>query len=118
MVCALVGIAAAFVFIHYDPSHSALFPKCPVYMATGLKCPGCGSQRTVHFILSGDFLAAWRMNGLLVVSIPYIIFGVIAQGLQKHSMAFRWIRTRLYGVIAAWIVLAVIVCFTVLRNIL
>lgn len=114
----LAGIAVLLVFIHYDPAGNVFFPKCPVYMATGLQCPGCGSQRAIHNLLSGNFAAAWRMNQLLIVAIPYILMGFVVQPLQKYSTAAKWIRTNLYGVTAVWIVLAVTVCFTVLRNVL
>ncbi len=35
-------------FISRSTPEEILAPKCPLLMATGLKCPGCGSQRMLH----------------------------------------------------------------------
>ena len=49
------------------------FPKCPFLWLTGLKCPGCGSQRAVHFLLNLDFQQAFHFQPLMVLSLPYLI---------------------------------------------
>ncbi len=72
----VVGLAAlvvaASVYFTFDPSHSAWFPKCPFLVLTGYKCPGCGSQRAVHALLTGNLATAWHYNALLVVALPFI----------------------------------------------
>ena len=50
-VCAIAAIAAAagaVVYVALDPATCAVFPRCPFYVLTGLKCPGCGSQLALH----------------------------------------------------------------------
>lgn len=66
-------ILAGVVYYTLNPTSSSLFPKCPFFVWTGWKCPGCGSQRAVHALLHGDVAAAWGYNALLVVSLPIII---------------------------------------------
>ena len=66
----VVAILAAVYFI-FDPNVSSWFPKCVFHQLTGLDCPTCGTQRAVHAILHGEFLAALRVNPFIVISIPY-----------------------------------------------
>ena len=51
----LLGILAvsvlALIYYKFNPSDIAIFPKCPFLLLTGLKCPGCGSQRAIHSLL-------------------------------------------------------------------
>jgi hypothetical protein len=107
-----------FIYASFNPTESGLFPKCPIRMLTGLRCPGCGSQRAIHHLLNGNIAAAWHVNQLLIVAIPYLILGYFAELLQRRSRRALAIRKRLYGATAAWIALTIIVCFTVLRNLL
>jgi hypothetical protein len=108
--------AMIFVYASFNPAESELFPKCFFHSLTGFKCPGCGSQRAIHHLLNGEVAAAWRMNQLLIVSIPYIILGYAVELLQKRYAWALTVRKKLYGVTAVWIAFGVIVCFAVLRN--
>ena len=44
------AVGAAILYLR-DPTGNAFFPKCMVYSATGLYCPGCGTQRALHHLL-------------------------------------------------------------------
>jgi hypothetical protein len=120
----LIAGAAVFYFI-YNPGENGFFPRCPFLAITGYECPGCGSQRAVHHLLHGRVAEAWSMNPLLVVMIPYLLLGV-AVGFfyyrytrtanPRYAWA-AWARKNLYGATAAWVILAVVVLFTVFRNI-
>lgn len=85
------------------------FLPCPAYWATGLKCPGCGSQRAVHQLMHGNITQAIHWNALLVFSIPYILLSLI----PKKPLWLSRIYTRST---ITWIIFGVIVFFTVLRN--
>lgn len=87
-------------------------------MLTGWQCPGCGSQRAVHYLLNGHFAAAWQMNPLLLVAIPYLITGFVVEFLHKKYAWAETVRQKLYGTTAAWTVLGLIIIFTILRNII
>ncbi len=109
-------LAMIFVYTIFDPSGSELFPKCPFRGLTGLECPGCGSQRAIHHLLNGEVVAAWRMNQLLILSIPYIVLGYVVELLKgKYAWALT-VRKRFYGVTAIWIVFGIVVSFAILRN--
>lgn len=49
-------------------------PQCLFHTLTGLKCPGCGSQRMLHALLGGDFAGAWSYNPFLLTSLPVLIW--------------------------------------------
>lgn len=92
------------------------FPSCPFKSMTGLACPGCGSQRALHHLLNFELGSAFQKNALLVLSIPYILLGFIFdQQKQPAKKQLVW-RKRLYGKTAIWIVLAVVILFWILRN--
>ena len=65
-------VALAIVYYRVSPTSSVFFPKCAFLMLTGLKCPGCGSQRAVHALLHADLASAFAHNALLVLSLPYL----------------------------------------------
>jgi hypothetical protein len=103
-VIAGVCLGGAALLFTFNPSETGIFPPCPFHCLTGLYCPGCGSSRTVHFLLRGDIFSAFRMNPLLVVSIP--ILGLLC-----------WRRDWLYKPWVPWVAFAALVLFAVLRNI-
>ena len=65
-------VALALLYYRVTPTSSVFFPKCAFLLLTGLKCPGCGSQRAVHALLHADFASAFAHNALLVLSLPYL----------------------------------------------
>ncbi len=100
VLAAVLGALALFLF---DPAGSAAFPPCPFRLATGWHCPGCGSLRAAHLLLHGDLPAAFKMNPLMVLSIPLLA-------------ALRLRRSLAYSPRTAWGALALIVVFGVARN--
>jgi len=113
---ALVVVAILFIVTYFifDPSKSSLFPKCPFLVLTGYKCPGCGSQRAIHAILSGDIYTAWHFNAVLVIFLPIIIAYIVAEVMRK-----KWQRFYL-GMNNPWVILAILFVFIgwwIMRNI-
>ncbi len=89
----------------FNPADNGFFPKCPFLALTGLKCPGCGSQRAIHALLHADIGAAFRHNALLTASLPAVALLLFAE-------ARRTALPRLY----AWLngVRIIEACFTVI----
>jgi len=71
-VAATAAGAAVAILFFYPPTEHPFYPRCPLYVWTGLYCPGCGSLRAVHSLLHGDFLSALRFNSLLILSSPLL----------------------------------------------
>lgn len=113
----LAGVLGFLLYKHFNPAEHAFFPKCPIKQVSGLDCPGCGSQRAVHFALNGDFSQAFQQNQLLFLLAPYIILGFYLQLVPQPTVGELRLRKVLYGPRAIQIVLAVIILFTLLRNI-
>ena len=116
MVAALVVvvvIAAIAVYKIFDPMESSIFPRCVFYSVTGLRCPGCGTQRALHAMLTGDFAAAWHYNAFLMVMLPVIVLLLGAEWLRKRT-------PRLYvAVNSTWVVALVLVAvmaWWIVRN--
>lgn len=47
---------------------------CVFHSSSGFHCPGCGFQRAVHRLSKGDLLGAFRLNPLLVVLLPALVY--------------------------------------------
>ena len=68
----MLAISLIFIYIRFNPAESSWFPKCPFLQFTGLKCPGCGSQRAIHSLLNFKLTDAIRYNILAVAAIPVL----------------------------------------------
>lgn len=86
-------------------------PRCPFKMVTGLDCPGCGSQRALMALLHGHPLEAWSYNLFLPFAVAYIVaLLVVPRGTRLGRV--------LESPAALWILLALIVAWTILRNLI
>lgn len=109
----LIGLTGIIIYGILDPEYFP-FPKCPFRSITGLLCPGCGSQRAVHQILHGHLMKAVQLNVLLI---PGLIYAIAGYGLAFFQpTAWPSIRQKWYGINAAWISLAIILVFWIVRN--
>lgn len=91
ILCILLLAACAgliFVYSHFNPESNSLFPKCIFLQLTGLKCPGCGSQRVIHNLLNLNLQKAFEANAFLVLSIPYIIALLVSVPLKSRFPKF------------------------------
>ncbi|HYG25110.1 MAG TPA: DUF2752 domain-containing protein [Verrucomicrobiae bacterium] len=74
---ALVALGVGLVLYAFNPATVPIFPVCLFHQWTGLNCPGCGSLRAMHQLLHGNVVEAFRLNALLVISIPIgVWFGI------------------------------------------
>lgn len=100
----------------YNPLDSNLFPKCPFRSITGYRCPGCGSQTSIHYLLNFDVKNAVRANLLLILSIPYVLAGFVFDLVKNPGEKILKWRKILFGTKAIYVVLTVIISFWILRN--
>jgi hypothetical protein len=111
-------VASVLIILYktYNPSGNIYFPKCPFLTLTGLKCAGCGSQRAVHYLLNFDIFNALTENIILVLSIPYILSGIVFDSLKEtNENILKW-RKVLFGRKAIFLILTIIIAFWILRN--
>lgn len=116
IIIAVTVVAAALLAVYaaVDPMQSQWMPKCLVYALTGWKCPGCGSQRMLHALMSGDVASAFSCNPFLLCMMPVIAVLLLAE-------VWRCSRPRLYARLFSPAVIAVIftaiILWTIARNI-
>lgn len=113
LVLALL-LAIGVVYYTVDPSASGAFPRCVFLSATGLKCPGCGSQRAIHALLHGDVIGAFKYNALLLVAIPWIALCLFAESQRTRNPR---LYARLNAPLLIWLFLAALLLWWLLRNI-
>ena len=98
---AIAALFAIYIYASYNPENT-FFPKCPFFWATGLKCPGCGSQR------------AFRYNACLVLSIPLLVFLL---GASLFRSRFPKLYAASHHPALSWTVTALILLWWLFRNI-
>jgi hypothetical protein len=111
-VAAAVVAAGAFIYV-VDPGRAWWMPSCLFHQLTGLYCPGCGTGRALHQLAHGNLAAAWRLNPLMVLAIPLLIYLIAKSSMParpnaKQSSLPRWLP---------WVVVGTIIAFWVVRNI-
>jgi hypothetical protein len=103
------------VYWQFNPYEVDFLPRCPFHAFTGFTCPGCGSQRSLHYLLHLEVAEALRENALLVLSLPYLLtyglFRLAGWDRQKPSL-----RKALFGPRAIKVIMLVIVLFWIGRN--
>ena len=116
IILAIIVITTLIIYSTFDPvTYGKFFPKCPVWLLTGLYCPSCGNQRAFHALLQGDVAQALHFNYFLLFGIPFFALLLI-------SSIFRKRLPRLYGFMCsrygAFTYLAFYLAWFILRNII
>ena len=112
---AFLAACAVVMLRVYNPASAGFFPPCPFRAMTGYLCPGCGTTRALHEILNGHFLAAFRLNPVMMLLLPYVGYAGASSAMETvfgRALPRVFIRPALI-----WTLLAVILSFWVLRNV-
>ncbi|MCI0354260.1 MAG: DUF2752 domain-containing protein [Acidobacteria bacterium] len=109
-----VMATAATVLYRWNPATAGFYPICPFFALSGWYCPGCGSLRAMHQLLHGHVAAAFDLNPLLVLAMPFVAY-------QVFALLIRHPRLRPFStdhIPALWVraLGVVLVAFGVLRN--
>ena len=109
----LLLLGATYVF-SFEPGKTGFFPLCPFRLLTGLTCPGCGSTRALHQLLHGHIGAAFMLNPLFVIALPFLFFAL----LRHSAFAFQGKTPRPNALPAAliYLIFFVVVAFWIFRN--
>ncbi|MEI2726410.1 MAG: DUF2752 domain-containing protein [Verrucomicrobiota bacterium] len=112
---AALGLVVAGLILHYfNPTEHRFYPVCMLHALTGLNCPGCGALRALHHLTHGEFAAAFYCNPLLIAALPVAFLALMRWLIYgRHQPPPTAIFTRPAVI---WTTLAVIVAFSVLRN--
>lgn len=113
----LMFLGFLYYFFQFNPSRNeGAFLRCPSNLIFGINCPGCGSQRALHYLLHFDFFNALRNNVLFVIGFPFVLYFLLISFFNKWNGTKKTIPfiTNKYVIIG---LLIVIVLFGILRNI-
>jgi hypothetical protein len=112
-----LSLAAVAIFLFFfNPASPAnqWFPKCPFRLVTGLQCPGCGSTRAFYQLLHLHPIAAFKLNPLMVLTLPFIVYGFL--GFTRSALMGRPQRRIFVPPIYLWAWLGLMIFFWIFRN--
>ena len=111
----LAGIGGAIIVRQNNPVTAGFFPQCPLYVLTGLNCPGCGLTRGCHALFNGDILLALHFNALLPIYL--FIGGYVLVSLFLITTRGKGLSFKVFPPFAMWSFLIIGLSFAILRNI-
>lgn len=88
---------------------------CPIHLVTGLQCPGCGITRMSMALIHGDLHAAFEANAAVLCLLPLMAV-TAAQLIWLHI--YRRKVSSVPTDIITWFMIAVLLVFGVVRNLL
>ena len=102
------------VLLFFNPTTTGFFPVCPFRALTGLQCPGCGSTRACYQLMHLHPIAAFKLNPLMMLTLPFILYGLA--GFTKSAVTGKPQRRIFIPSIYLWGWLAALIFFWVFRN--
>jgi len=109
-IWSLLAVGAAYLFA-FEPGRTGFFPICLFRFLTGYQCPGCGSTRALHQILHGHLVAAFMLNPLFLIALPFIFYAflrytitVLRGGVPRpNALPASYIYAIFFVVVSFWI---------------
>ncbi|HEX3799128.1 MAG TPA: DUF2752 domain-containing protein [Verrucomicrobiae bacterium] len=115
LALAFPALAVAGVLFYFNPSQNSFYPRCSLYVTTGIFCPGCGSSRAAFALLHGHLLTAMHDNLLFVLAMPIIAAYLFLSA--KRWLKYEPLPRLILSPLMLKLLIAITVLFTVLRNI-
>lgn len=110
-------IAIYMYYAYYKETDSTWINQCTIHRFTGLDCPGCGGQRSLHSLLHGNIKEALRYNSLFIVGIPFLIYFYYIAIRVYVLKQKQYLQSFVFSKKFAYTFLATILLFFILRNI-
>ena len=110
----LIAIAGFLFFFNPASPANQFFPKCPFRLLTGMQCPGCGSTRACYQLLHLHPVAAFKLNPLFMLTLPFIVYGFL--GYTRSAISGRPQRRLFIPSFYLWSWLALMIFFWIFRN--
>ena len=107
-------VALGWILHRFNPTEHQFYPACMFHALSGLNCPGCGSLRAMHHLTHGEFAAAFHCHPLLTVALPLTFLAALRRVIHWRNQPPPVALFTRPAVV--WTLLAVLVAFSVLRN--
>lgn len=107
--------AGAAVLYRFPPLAVGWYPRCPLFVLTGLYCPGCGALRAGHALLHGHLGEALAFNPLVVVALPVLAYVLASRATEAFAGRRVLPRRQLPGRVT-WAIVVSILLFGAVRN--
>jgi hypothetical protein len=108
------GMGLLFIYSTINPTNVNFLPKCPLYVTTGIYCPGCGSQRATHYLLNLNFIGVVKQNVLYILGLCVIVYHFLI--IAINAVLKKRIYNYIYHPKTPLIILIIVLLFWVLRN--
>lgn len=97
-------VALAFVFLPIP------WP-CPLRLATGIPCPGCGMTRAVRLLAKGDLVGACKMHPLVVATplLGALWLADVRSYLRTGKWGLVFARARTSRLLGVFVVISLVV---------
>jgi len=110
----LVALGGFLFFFNPASPANQFFPKCPFRLLTGMQCPGCGSTRACYQLVHLHPVAAFKLNPLFMLTLPFIVYGFL--GYTKSAITGQPQRRLFVPSFYLWTWLVLMIFFWVFRN--
>jgi hypothetical protein len=109
-IWSLLLAGAAYLFL-FEPGKTGFFPVCMFRLCTGFTCPGCGSTRAMHQLLHGHVQAAFMLNPLFLLAIPFLLYALVRYSVvvmrggvpRQNMLPASYIYALFFIVLSFWI---------------
>lgn len=110
------GLGLVTIALHLrDPHAQGSWGFCPSAAILGIYCPGCGGLRAVNDLTNLRLVDAASSNLLFVAFVPVVVF-VLARWSLKRWQGEVYLPRFLSSEQFAYVLIALMAVFTVLRN--
>ena len=110
----IIAIIGLFLVKNFNPEEESFFIPCMFHKVTGLKCPGCGMTRAMHYLVNGNIKKAIWYNLMIIPG----TFVLIYSGYRyiKYLVKNEEIVNSPLEIILK-IFLAILILFMIVRNV-
>lgn len=114
----IIPVTAIYIYYaYYQQTDSTWINQCTIYRFTGVNCPGCGGQRSLHSLLHGEIAQALRYNSLFILGLPFLIY-LYYIAIRVYILDHKeYLQSFVFSKGFAYTFLAAIIMFFILRNI-
>ena len=110
----IIAIIGLVLVKNFNPEEESFFIPCMFHKITGLKCPGCGMTRAMHYLVNGNIKKAVWYN-LMIIPGAFVLIYSSYRYIKYLVKNEEIVNTPLEIILK--IFLAILILFMIVRNI-